>query len=135
MSFFIKQQKVRWGCQISKTGQVAPPFGTLLTPTLHNFQSQCSNCEGKFKIFTLDLDRCHARFNTSLHQAVLFFSFLCPPPPSTEREWGVLGTYCFWCGSRRCQRCSLPALLSPEPIDGFGPNLHKHIIEREERSG
>ena len=65
---------------------------------------------------------------TTSHLSYIFPLF-CP----LNRRGGE--TYCFWCGSRQHWRpLFLVCTLSPEPIGGFRPNLHRYHIGREERS-
>ena len=63
----------------------------------------------------MKLKLCRNVYNVSLYK------YYVPP---TEGEGG----HCFWCGSRRRRRSFLAAFLSPEPMGGFWPNLHRHII-------
>ena len=60
------------------------------------------------------------------HKAVLYLNHYVPPTK------GEVGTYCFWVGFRRC--LLFVCTLSPEPMGGFWPNLHRHIIGRGKKS-
>ena len=59
--------------------------------------------------------------------------FYSPPHSPHHNRFEEGGTYIAF-GVDPGVSIALSALLSPEPMGGFWPNLHRHIIGREERS-
>ena len=86
--------------------------------------------------FHAQLQTCYQWNRSGGYRAILMSTYnisctdLCPPPPPPPpppTEWEV-GHIAFG-----ADPVGVP--LSPEPMGGFWPNSHRHIIRRKEKSG